>query len=104
MTGLSPEQLDELCDKVLPAVETIICALIDAGHEAGHRSGCRPPEWGPGLEPCVICHEPWLCRPMQKVSKATHGVKKALLALGVDEEVVDNAGARHRPGVGVTPQ
>lgn len=85
-----------------PAVETIICALIDAGEEAGHHPGYRPPEWGPGLEPCMTCHEPWLCRPMQKVSKATHGVKKALLALGVDEEVIDNAGARHRPQVGVT--
>ena len=96
MTGLSPEQLDELCDKVLPAVETIICTLLDAGVEAGHRSGYRPPEWGPGLEPCVICHQPWPCKPVAKVFKASHGVKKALLALGVAEEVIDNEGARHQ--------
>ena len=94
--GLTPARLDALVDTVMGAVGTIISALHAAAEDAGHQPGRRPPEWGPGLEPCVVCHQPWPCKPIEKVLKATHGAKKALLALGVDEEVIDNADMRHR--------
>ena len=97
--GLSPAQLDALVDTVEGAEMTIINAMHAALEEAGHRTGHRPPEWGPGLEPCVVCHQPWPCPPVDRVLRATRGLKKAMLALGANRDVIENADTRHRSAV-----
>jgi len=98
MKLLTAAQLDGLVDQA----DTFQLALLDAYEASGHgwADGVRWTEDGLPIRDdrlCVLCREPMACTTFGEVTKAGHAIRRALLALGVCEEVLLDADARHSP-------
>jgi len=94
---LTAAQLDVLVDQA----DAFQMLLLDAYAASGH--GWADEVWTEDGLPirddrlCVLCREPMVCTTFGEVAQAALAVRKALLALGVWEEVLLDEGARHAP-------
>ena len=99
MKYLTAAQLDDLADQA----EAFQMVLIDAYDASGHG-------WAPATGPvdesgllvredknCVLCSEAMPCPTFDDVVRAGRAVRRALGALGVWDEVLTDADARHSP-------
>lgn len=101
MKYLAAAQLDDLADQA----EAFQMVLLDAYDASGHG-------WAPATGPtdpcgllgredknCVLCGEPMPCSVVDKALEAGSAIRRALMALGVWEEVLLDADARHSPSL-----
>ena len=94
MKFLTAAQLDELADLARAFEIVMLAAYEDSGH--GWRA---PPGRPPGRldRVCISCGEPTPCPVFAGVMAAIVAVRDALVGLGVWEEVLSDADARHAP-------